>query len=95
MPGVRISHLKIMNKRMVLLNPVRANFKFILRKKYEANDTDRNEFIEYNELLAAALPSSLYLREDYLHCAFDMFDKDGSGKIDMIELGQILQGEEN
>jgi calcium-dependent protein kinase len=67
----------------------------ILRKIFDAADTDRNGFIEYHEFLAAALPSSLYLREDYLLCAFDMFDKDGSGKIDMIELGQILQGEEN
>ena len=54
-------------------------------------DTDRNGFIDYSEFLAAALPRKIYLREDYLRTAFDMFDTDLSGKIDMVELAEILQ----
>jgi Ca2+-binding EF-hand superfamily protein len=53
-------------------------------------DTDRNGFIDYSEFLAAALPRKIYLREDYLRTAFDMFDTDLSGKIDMVELAEIL-----
>lgn len=34
------------------------------------------------------------MRDDYLKTAFDMFDKDGSGKISVDELKQILQGED-
>lgn len=36
----------------------------------------------------------MYLRNDYLRTAFDMFDKDGSGKIDADEICKILDGEE-
>jgi Ca2+-binding EF-hand superfamily protein len=43
--------------------------------------------------LAAALPPDLFLREDYLLTAFAMFDKDSSGKIDMVEVGEVLQGD--
>ena len=34
------------------------------------------------------------MREDYLRTAFNMFDKDGSGKIDNDEVIALLQGEE-
>lgn len=34
------------------------------------------------------------MRDDYLRTAFDMFDKDKSGKIDKSELMGLLQGEE-
>lgn len=34
------------------------------------------------------------MRDDYLKTAFDMFDKDGSGKIDKDELMQLLQGQD-
>lgn len=40
------------------------------------------------------MDAQLYLRDDYLKSAFNMFDKDGSGKIDKHELMLILQGEE-
>ena len=34
------------------------------------------------------------MRDDYLRTAFDLFDKDKSGKIDKEELISILAGEE-
>lgn len=33
------------------------------------------------------------MRDDYLRTAFDMFDKDGSGKIDKTELISLLNGD--
>lgn len=35
-----------------------------------------------------------FLREEYLKAAFNMFDTDHSGKIDMKELNTLLAGEE-
>ena len=35
-----------------------------------------------------------YLREEYLKTAFNMFDADGSGKIDTSELNRLLSGDE-
>jgi Ca2+-binding EF-hand superfamily protein len=36
----------------------------------------------------------MFMRNDYLRTAFDMFDRDGSGKIDADEICKILDGEE-
>jgi calcium-dependent protein kinase len=36
----------------------------------------------------------MYMRDDYMRTAFNMFDQDGSGSIDKKELIQILEGEE-
>ena len=55
-------------------------------------DTDNNGSVDYCEFLAAVIPSSMYLREDYLISVFNMFDQDDSGKIDLIEISMILQG---
>jgi calcium-dependent protein kinase len=53
-------------------------------------DTDNSGSIDYTEFLAATMDAQIYLRDDYLRTAFDMFDKDGSGKIDKSELLGIL-----
>lgn len=45
-------------------------------------DADGSGDINYSEFLAATMDEQIYLREDYLKTAFQMFDKDGSGKID-------------
>ena len=39
------------------------------------------------------MDAQLFLRDDYLRTAFDMFDKDGSGKIDKQELISLLSGD--
>ena len=46
------------------------------------------------EFLAATMDAQTYLREEYLKTAFNMFDTDGSGKIDSSELNKLLSGEE-
>ena len=57
-------------------------------------DTDGSGDINYSEFLAATMDEQIYLREDYLRTAFQMFDKDGSGKIDSQEVVALLSGEE-
>ncbi len=40
------------------------------------------------------MDAQTYLREEYLRTAFNMFDADGSGKIDTNELNRLLSGDE-
>ena len=49
-------------------------------------DIDNSGTINYTEFLAATMSTQTFLREDYLRTAFNMFDADGSGKIDIKEL---------
>lgn len=49
-------------------------------------DTDKSGAVDYTEFIAATLDSQVYLKEEYLKAAFNMFDKDGSGKIDNEEV---------
>jgi hypothetical protein len=46
------------------------------------------------EFLAATMEATTFLKEQYLKSAFKMFDTDGSGKIDSVEIGRLLSGEE-
>lgn len=48
----------------------------------KAADLDNSGSIDYTEFIAATMDAQVYLRDDYLRTAFNMFDKDGSGKID-------------
>ena len=57
-------------------------------------DTDGSGEIDYTEFLAATIDANIFLREDYLRTAFNMFDKDGSGKIDNEEVIALLSGED-
>jgi len=60
----------------------------------KAADTDNSGSIDYTEFIAATLDAQTYMRDDYLRTAFDMFDKDGSGKIDKEEIRELLAGED-
>ena len=60
----------------------------------KAADTDGSGEINYTEFLAATIDANIFMREDYLRTAFNMFDKDGSGKIDNEEVIALLQGED-
>ena len=62
----------------------------VIKKIFDAMDTDNNGFVDYCEFLAGVIPPTLYLREDYLLTAFNMFDRDDSGKIDLVELSEML-----
>lgn len=57
-------------------------------------DTDGSGEINYTEFIAATIDQTIFLREDYLRTAFDMFDKDGSGKIDNDEVIALLAGDD-
>lgn len=60
----------------------------------KAADTDNSGEIDYTEFIAATIDTNIFLRDDYLKSAFQMFDKDGSGKIDNEEVVALLQGED-
>jgi len=53
-------------------------------------DTDGSGSIDYTEFVAATMGAQIFMRDDYLRAAFDLFDRDHSGKIDKDELLQIL-----
>ena len=57
-------------------------------------DTDKSGEINYTEFIAATIDANVFMRDDYLKSAFNMFDKDGSGKIDNSEVAELLLGEE-
>lgn len=58
----------------------------------KAADTDGSGEIDYTEFLAATIDPEIFMRDDYLKTAFNMFDKDGSGKIDAHEIAVLLKG---
>ena len=57
-------------------------------------DINGSGSIDYTEFLAATMDAQMFLRDDYLKTAFDLFDKDKNGKIDRSELISLLQGED-
>ena len=60
----------------------------------ESADTDGSGEINYTEFIAATIDANVFMREDYLRTAFNMFDSDGSGKIDNEEVIGLLQRDE-
>lgn len=56
----------------------------------EIIDVDKNGYIEYEEFLRASLNMSKVLTEQNLQVAFNMFDKDRSGKITTDEIRDVL-----
>jgi calcium-dependent protein kinase len=56
----------------------------------KAADTDNSGKIDYTEFIAATIDQQTYMRDDYLHTAFNMFDIDGSGSIDKTEILKLL-----
>jgi len=60
-------------------------------------DIDKNGYIEYQEFISATIPKKKILTEENLKHAFEMFDKDKSGKISAYELKLVFRNsnEEN
>lgn len=58
-----------------------------------AADTDGSGDVNYTEFIAATIGSNIYSNEFYLKQAFDMFDRDKSGKIDKDEVISLLSGD--
>ena len=59
----------------------------------QSADTDGSGDINYTEFIAATINASIFMNESYLRQAFNMFDKDKSGKIDHFEVIALLQGD--
>lgn len=53
-------------------------------------DSDNSGFIDYNEFLKAAVDIQTFASPQYLQSAFNLFDKDSSGKISIEELKIVL-----
>lgn len=60
----------------------------------KASDLDGSGTIDYTEFITATMNAQVFMRDEYLMTAFQMFDKDGSGKIDREEIIQLLQGDD-
>ena len=65
-----------------------------LMQMLHAADTDGSGEINYTEFIAATIDANIFMREDYLKTAFDMFDVDGSGTIDTEEVIALLTGDD-
>ena len=64
----------------------------ILHEFFSTLDLDNSGAISYNEFLTSVIDSHKILTEDRLRKAFDMFDKDGSGTLDISEIKQYFGG---
>jgi len=53
-------------------------------------DTDCNGFIEYEEFVGACIDKNIFLQSNILQFAFNFFDRDGSGFIDLSELEVVF-----
>ena len=62
---------------------------------FELVDADHSKEIDFSEFVTAAANREALLKTDKLKQAFDYFDKDKSGSIDMAEIKQILGGGQN
>ncbi len=61
-----------------------------MRKVLEDIDSDGSGSIDYTEFLAATLDKRQYLKEDVCWAAFQVFDRDGNGKISRQEIADVL-----
>eukprot|EP00931_Biecheleriopsis_adriatica_P039263 TRINITY_DN22452_c0_g1_i1.p1 TRINITY_DN22452_c0_g1~~TRINITY_DN22452_c0_g1_i1.p1 ORF type:complete len:565 (+),score=130.08 TRINITY_DN22452_c0_g1_i1:105-1799(+) len=57
---------------------------------FDSAYSDASQEIEYTEFLAAALQEGAYRSEEAMRAAFRIFDTDGDGNIDQLELGKVL-----
>merc|ERR1711892_11661 len=54
-------------------------------------DTDKNGFVDFKEFLLAIDVTSSGTPEEKLNCAFSMYDVDGNGGIDLVEMTSLVQ----
>lgn len=62
---------------------------------FNSLDTDKSGSINYTEFLAATIDKKIYLKNERLFEAFKNFDKDGSGKISVKEISQIINAQKD
>ena len=61
---------------------------------YYHNFIKLNPILIVLEFIAATMDAKVFMRDSYLKAAFNMFDADGSGKIDSTEINRLLSGDE-
>jgi calcium-dependent protein kinase len=61
-----------------------------IEKVFKTLDADSNGSINYTEFLAATIGANVFLQEERLHQAFQLFDKNGDGKISVEEIKSVL-----
>lgn len=64
----------------------------LVQKVMESCDADGSGFIDYSEFIVASMNLQTLLSKQNLQAAFQAFDRDGSGKISMAELKEMLGG---
>jgi len=72
----------------------KANLKEIppnMQSILESVDSDGSGVIDYTEFLAATLDKKNYMDENQCWAAFQLFDKNGDGKISKDELKEVLK----
>jgi calcium-dependent protein kinase len=62
---------------------------------FDLLDTNKNEYIDYEEFCRGGIDKQLFTDKDVLQFAFDFIDKDGSGAINFQELRIILSKDDN
>lgn len=73
----------------------KENAKETVDRIFELVDADHSQEIDFSEFVTATANRELLLKGEKLRQAFDYFDKDKSGSIDMDEIKQILGGGQN
>ena len=53
-------------------------------------DADKNGFLSYDEFIRASIDKTKILTEEKLKQAYDLFDKNGDGKIESKEIKEVL-----
>ena len=66
------------------------NFEFN-EEIFKQIDTDNSGNIEYTEFISACIEKNVYLNEQKLKDAFNLFDSDKSGKISRNEIEKVLK----
>ena len=66
-----------------------------MKNIFELLDTNKNEYIDYEEFCKGGVNKNLFTEKDVLKFAFDFIDKDGSGTINFQELKAILNRDDN
>lgn len=76
------------------LQEAKVDLPMDLDKLLEQVDTDGSGVVDYTEFLAATMDKKFHHQEDTVWNAFQKFDLDGSGAIDIKELAKILGQDE-
>jgi calcium-dependent protein kinase len=84
----RLSREELIKGMSEILPPTQA--KAEVDKMMAEIDVDNNGFVEYEEFLKCSINKDMLLSEENLKMAFNLFDKDRSGKISANEIKQVL-----